>query len=233
MFRKGIVLLVVGGIIILLTADLCQGREESTMEETVDLVGPQQEGEMSVEQTIARRRSRRSFSTKALTLEEVSQIAWAAQGITGPEERKRAAPSAGATYPLEFIIAVGKGGVDGLEAGIYRYLPGDHALERTHEEDIRPQIVRAALGQRFLGRAPVVCLIAADYSRTARRYGDRARRYVHMEVGHAGQNIYLQAESLGLGTVAVGAFDDTGIEEVFNLPDDLDALYLMPVGHYE
>jgi len=197
----------------------------------LQLPQPKLAGRVSVEEAMARRRSRRDFSDRPLTLEQVGQILWAAQGITGERGFKRAAPSAGATYPLELFIAVGGGAVTGLDAGVYRYIPSRHALARTGTRDVRREVASAALGQRFLAEAPVDVLIAADYARTTARYGERGIRYVHMEVGHVGENIYLQAEALGLGTVAVGAFRDEQVARAFGLPDPLVPLYLMPLGH--
>ena len=197
----------------------------------VKLPQAQAKGKMSLEETIARRRSRRSYSSKELTLEQVAQIVWCAQGTTEVRGAKRASPSAGATYPLEVFLAVGKGGVKGMEEGLYRYVPSEHALEQTGDSDVRGSVAAAALNQRFLAEAPVDVLIAADYKRTTRRYGKRGIRYVHIEVGHVGENIYLQAEALGLGTVAVGAFDDDDVAKAFDLPSNLVPLYLMPIGY--
>lgn len=201
------------------------------MAEKVALPKPVLKAGMSVEEAISRRRSRRSFSGRKLSLEQLGQILWSAQGITGSVGRYRAAPSAGATYPMEIFAAVGENAVGNLRAGIYRYLPAEHAVELTRAGDLRAQIAAAALGQGFLADAPVDVLIAADYSRTTRRYGSRGNLYVHIEVGHIGQNIYLQAEALGLGTVAVGAFRDDAVAKVFALPAGLKPLYLMPVGY--
>lgn len=201
------------------------------MGDRIALPGAATDGEASVERAISRRRSRRSFAATTLSKAQLAQILWAAQGITGPRGRMRAAPSAGATFPMELLLAVGKGGVDGLPVGVYRYVPSDHALAPLMARDVRREVAAAALGQGFLAEAPVVVLMAADYRRTAVRYGERGARYVHMEVGHIGQNIYLQAEALGLATVAVGAFDDEAIAHVFELPGELAPLYLMPVGY--
>lgn len=200
-------------------------------EDPIQLPEPRTDGEISVEAAIYDRRSCREFADAVLTREQVAQIAWCAQGVTGESGRRRAVPSAGATIPLTVFLAAGADTVEGFEAGVYRYLPEVHALRRTGREDVRGQIARAALGQSFLQEAPLDILVAANYSRTARRYGERARRYVHMEAGHVGQNVHLQAEALGLATVMVGAFDDGSVAEVFELPDNLAPLYLMPVGY--
>jgi SagB-type dehydrogenase family enzyme len=197
----------------------------------VQLPGPRLKGPMSVEEAIQARRSRRDFSGTPLTLEQMGQLLWCAQGVTDAPRLRRAAPSAGATYPMEVFVAVGDQTVSGLSAGVYRYLGGEHALLKLFDGDVRGRVATAALGQDFLAAAPVDILLAADYGRTAQRYGDRARRYVDMEAGHIGQNVYLQAEALGLGTVAVGAFRDEAVAQVFQLPTLLVPLYLMPVGH--
>ena len=199
--------------------------------ERVELPEPVTEGGMAVSEAIRRRRSRRHFTEAPVSVEHVGQLLWAAQGITGKGRRKRAAPSAGATYPMALFVATGPRTAGGMAAGVYHYVPGDHALEPVFAGDVRAQAAEAALGQDFIEAAPLTILMAADYAHTARRYGDRATRYVDMEAGHISQNIYLQAEALGLGTVAVGAFRDEAVSEVFRLPADLSPLYLMPIGY--
>jgi len=184
-------------------------------------------GNLSVEDAIAQRRSERNFLDQSLTNEQLFQILWAAQGITG--DGKRSAPSAGATYPLEIYALVGK--VEGLDAGVYRYIPEGHSLTKHVSGDKRKELAAASLNQDFIADAPLVIVIAALYERTTKRYGERGIRYVHIEVGHAGQNIYLQSESLGLGTVAVGAFYDEEVARVLNLPEDHEPLYVMPIGY--
>lgn len=215
------------GVLLILSGIVCRGEN---MSERIKLPEPRTDDDMSVAKAIQQRRSVRSFASKPLELEQVGQILWAAQGITGPDGRKRAAPSAGATYPLDIYVAVGEDGVGDLDAGVYRYVPGEHLLERTYDGDVRNDIAAAALNQRFLAAAPVNFLTTCDYDRTTRRYGRRGIRYVHMEAGHAAQNICLQAVSLGLGTVAVGAFSDEDIAGIFGL-DETDPLYLLPVGY--
>ena len=217
-------------VAVLLAVGLSLGGGDA-MVETLRLPQPKTEGKMSVEEAISKRRSRRAFSSKPLTLEQLGQILWCAQGITDSRGVKWAAPSAGATYPLDVYVAVGEGTVAGLKEGVYRYVPSGHALLQTGRRDIRAQVASAALDQEFLAEAPADILIAADYTRTTARYGDRGVRYVHMEVGHVGQDVYLQAEALGLGTVAVGAFRDEQVARHFGLPAGQVALYLMPIGY--
>jgi SagB-type dehydrogenase family enzyme len=192
---------------------------------------PVLDGTLSVETAISQRRSQRHFSGQPLTLVQVGQILWAAQGVSGRVERRRTVPSAGALDPLVAFLAVREEGVEGLAAGVYCYEPGSHELRGMADGDVSEAAVEAALGQDFLGTAPVCILIAADCARTAERYAGRAERYVHMEAGHAGQNVSLQAEALGLGTVMVGAFDDERMAAAFCLPNVLRPLYVMPVGY--
>jgi SagB-type dehydrogenase family enzyme len=199
---------------------------------TIPLPEPRLEGEMSLEEAILNRRSRRDFKDSSLTLGEISQVLWATQGITG-EAGLRAAPSAGALYPLDVYLVVGKEGVEGLGEGVYHYLPQSHSLQPTLEGDVRQTLARLSLQQMSIAEAPLSLLITAEYERTTGKYGDRGVRYVHMEAGHAGQNVYLQAEALGLGTVTIGAFQDEEISKALDLPPGSSPLYVMPIGHPE
>ncbi|MDI6889092.1 MAG: SagB/ThcOx family dehydrogenase [Methanocellales archaeon] len=191
------------------------------------LPAPKLTGEMSLEEAIKKRRSRRSFRDVSLRMDQLSQILWAAQGIT--ERFKRAAPSAGATYPLDLYIVAGK--IEGLETGVYHYDPSDHSISLHAEGDLRTDLARACVAQGFIADAPVSMVITAEYERTMQRYEERGIRYVHIEAGHVGQNIYLQAEALGLGTVAIGAFYDDEVAKLLHLPEEHQPLYVMPVGY--
>jgi SagB-type dehydrogenase family enzyme len=193
----------------------------------VALPKPHLEGAVAVERAIALRRSVRAFASEALSLSAVSQILWAAQGITGPEG-VRAAPSAGALYPLEVYLVAGN--VSGVQAGVYRYDPRRHRLVLESAGDARAAVAKAAVGQDWVAEAPAILVLAAVYERTARKYGERAERYVHMEVGHAAQNVYLQAGALGLGTTMVGAFRDEDLARALGLAGPSKPLGLLPVG---
>ena len=189
------------------------------------------DGDISVEQTLANRRSHRNFTEQALTMEQLSQILWAAYGVTN-ERGFRTAPSAGALFPLELFVVVGN--VMGIEAGVYRYVASEHKLVKTLDQDIREELSEAALGQRMVREAPVVIVYTAVMRRTTGRYGEQqGRRYVYMEVGHSAQNVYLQVEALGLGTCAVGAFGrDTSVTMLgLDSAAEEEMLYLMPVGY--
>lgn len=179
-------------------------------------------GDMSLADALAARRSVRSFKVDALSAEQIAQLCWAAQGVTGGRTGFRTAPSAGALYPLELYVVT----ADGVDY----YEPNRNTLSRHLEGDVRGGLQAAALGQRFVGDAPATFVLCGVVSRMAGKYGPRAERYVWMEVGHAGQNILLQAVALGLGAVPVGAFEDDRVADVLQLPPDHAPLYLIPVG---
>jgi len=200
---------------------------EGNTGEAMKLPAPKLRSGTSVEEAILKRRSVREFSPDALKLDQVSQLLWSAQGVTS-KEGYRAAPSAGAMYPLETYLVAGK--VEGLEPGIYHYVPRGHELALHREGDARRALVDAALGQWFIEEAPASVAFSAVYKRTTRRYGERGIRYVHMDVAHAAENLHLQVVSLGLVTVVVAAFDDKKVKLVLELPGDEEPLMIMPVG---
>lgn len=193
----------------------------------IELPDPSLKGKISLEEAIQRRRSVREYADSPLSLAEVSQLLWATQGVTSPQGG-RAAPSAGGTYPLEIYVVAGM--VTDLEAGLYRYVPQDHSLVLAKQGDLRPRLQEASLNQAWVGAAPVDFVIAAVYERTTQRYGERGVRYVHLEAGHAAQNLCLQATVLGLGAVTVGAFVDEQVQTVLDLPAEIKPLYVIPVG---
>jgi SagB-type dehydrogenase family enzyme len=195
--------------------------------ELLTLPAPRDSGTVAVEAVLKSRRSVREFRGGELTMAEVSQLLWAAQGITDTNGF-RTAPSAGALYPLEIFLSVGD--VSGLAPGTYRYGPDNHALAPIVEGERRRQLADAALVQSWIADAAVVLVIAVVASRTMAKYGRRGIRYVHMEVGHAAQNLYLQATALGLGTTVVGAFDDTRVAAVVGMSGREKPLALLPVG---
>jgi SagB-type dehydrogenase family enzyme len=192
------------------------------MSELITLPKPNQDGAISLEKAIAVRRSRRDFLPKALTLQQIGQLAWAAQGQDAGS-RYRTVPSAGATYPLELFVVTAE--------GLFHYLCAKHALEKLTDQDVRAALASAAWGQGFIEAAPLTLVFAARFARTTTHYGQRGVRYVYMEAGHAAQNVHLQAESSGLGSVAVGAFDDSSVSKVLSLPDYLEPIYMVVVGY--
>ena len=176
----------------------------------------------SIEECMEARRSVRGYQDKGLSLQQISNLLWSAQGITEDRYGFRTAPSAGATYPLEIFIA--------KKDGLFRYVPVSHALKQEMRKDIRKDITKAALGQGFISNAGLVVIITAIFERTAMRYGDRAVRYVYIEAGHCAQNIHLEAVALGLGSVPVGAFRDNELSKLLKLKDE-EPIYVIPVGH--
>jgi len=194
---------------------------------TIILPEPKYDGDALVGEALLKRRSVREYSGQALTLQELAQLLWAAQGITDARGY-RTAPSAGATYPLEVYAVVGD--VKGVAEGIYRYKLQEHRLLKVVSGEQREALARAALDQEWVARGAVNIVITAIYERTTGHYGQRGVRYVDMEAGHAAQNVYLQAVALDLGTVVIGAFYDDQVTEVMELPDNEIPLYIMPVG---
>jgi SagB-type dehydrogenase family enzyme len=181
----------------------------------------------SVETALHKRRSIREYLEKPVTLAEVSQLLWAAQGIT-TEHGYRTAPSAGALYPLEVYLVAGH--VTDLPAGVYKYRPRTHKLVNIAKGDHRSELASASLWQNSVKDGAIVLVLAAIYERTTIKYRRRGIQYVHMEVGHAAQNVYLQAVSLELGTVFIGAFDDDSVKDMLKMPDSERPLGIMPIG---
>jgi SagB-type dehydrogenase family enzyme len=209
----------------------CSNSGQATISETHEigpiLPTPLHDGDTSIEQALLERRSVRSYTNEPLTIAEVSQLLWAAQGITSPTGG-RTAPSAGALYPLEVYLVAGE--VGDLPPGIYHFVPDEHALNLVVAGDQRQNLYEAALNQSAVREAAAVIVFTAIYERTTGKYGERGKQYVHMETGTAAQNIYLQAASLDLGTVFIGAFQDDQVQDVLQLSEDEIPLAMMPVG---
>ena len=189
--------------------------------EAISLPKPRPKGSMSVEESIARRRSVRQFGPAPIDMGAISQLLWSAQAVTS-ERGFRAAPSAGRAYPLELYVACAE--------GLFHYRPNEHAVVKVMGADVRAALAKAAHGQGFVQQAPVSLVFAAVYERTTERYGERGVRYVHIDLGHAAENVHLQGEASGLGSCAVGAFDDDVVARVLGLPREQKPLYIIPVG---
>lgn len=192
--------------------------------ERIALPKPKLKGSVSVEETISKRRSVRSYAGKELTPSQISQLLWSCQGIT---DRRgfRAAPSAGARYPLEVYLV--------KDDGVYRYIPEGHQLEKRSGKNLKKELAAASWGQHFVATAPVDIVICAVYERVTSRYGKRGVRYTDIEVGHAAENVHLEAVSLGLSSCPVGAFNDDAVSKILNLPDREKPIYIIPVGYAE
>lgn len=211
---------------------------------TVRLPAPSTAGGAPLAQAIAARRSVRAYDGKPVPLAAVSQLLWAAQGVTQPAPKApatwnakwgewrgglRSAPSAGALFPLEvYVLATS---VDGLDRGLYRYISAEHALVRAGAASVTAKdLMQAAFMQQDIAQAPLAVIITGVYERTAVKYGDRAPRYVHIEAGAAAENLMLQADALGFGTVYIGAFIDDAVSKTLGLPADQVPLGIIPVG---
>jgi SagB-type dehydrogenase family enzyme len=216
--------------------------KQSPEAEIIPLPAPQRDSRISVEKAISQRKSVRDYVDVPLSISEISQILWAAQGFT--RERKepprmwnqkyewqgglRTAPSAGALYPMEIYLLAGN--VEGLAKGVYKFIPKNHSLKRMMSVDKRTDLSTAALKQASIEKAAAAIVMAGVYERTSFKYGERAERYVHIEVGSIAENVYLQGITLGMGTVIIGAFNDKEVKSVLQLPEDEHPLAIMPLG---
>ena len=185
---------------------------------SIPLPKPSLDGKVSVEKAIRERRTIRDFKDRLLSLNHLSQLLWAA-------------PSAGALFPLDIYVIVGEKGVKGMEAGVYHYLPRTHEILPIAKGDLRKEVASASLQQMWMAQAPIIFIITAEYKRNAWKYGERGIRYALIEVGHVGQNLFLQAEALGLGAGIVGAFNDLEVSKMAGLPPKHEPLLIMPVGY--
>lgn len=211
-------------LVILIFASALAISEEAKLK-TVKLPAPVLKGKMSLEEAIAARRSVRLFDEKhKIDLAGISQLAWSAMGVTHTvrDRNLRAAPSGGATYPIDIFIVTAD--------GVYSYKPDKHEMVQVIDKDIRADLKKAALGQGFIETAPVSIVWCAVFERITQRYGERGIMYAHMEVGHSAENVHLQAVTMGLASVPVGAFDPEEVAKVLELPKDCIPLYIVPVG---
>ncbi len=220
------------------TAAAPPGLEDKGPTGSIKLPEPRFDGRVSVEKALKERRSVRKFADKPITLADVSQLLWAAYGVTMSKPGMpdflrgglKTAPSAGARYPLELYLVACN--VTGLPAGIYRYDPANHNLVKLAAGDFRDSLAEACLDQNWLKRAAVSIVYSAVYSRTTGKYGDRGReRYVCMDLGHSGENVYLQSVAIDMGTCAIGAFTDSMLKKLIMMTAEEEPLYVMPVGY--
>jgi SagB-type dehydrogenase family enzyme len=217
--RELLVMLAAGAIAEGSTSQARESQAQYTNE--IALPKPNVTGAVSLEEAIERRRSVRAFTPSPLPVGTIGQLLWAGQGVTSPDG-KRAAPSAGALYALELYAVTA--------TEVMHYLPQGHRAETRVTPDLRPQLKNLALGQTSVGAAPVVIVVAADPGRLSQRYGARANAYTDIEVGHAAQNMLLQAVVLGLAAVPVAALDGNQAARTLALPPGQTVVYLIPVG---
>jgi SagB-type dehydrogenase family enzyme len=203
----------------------------------IKLPHPRTSGVQSLEELLMNRRTRRDFRKSSLSTSEISQILWAAYGLKKPGREKphtgkavRTCPSAGALFPLEIYLIAGD--ISDIPSGFYHFISDEHSLELIHDKDLREDLYKTAYPREMIRAAPASLVYIAIESRVLERYGERGRqRYIPMDIGHSAQNVYLQAEALGLGTCAIGAFDDKGLTQVLDLPAEEIPMYIMPVGY--
>lgn len=219
-------------LFILLFSSGCRESAAEFEGDMIVLPDPMRVESKTLSESINSRVSVRRFSENNLSLEQVSYILWAAGGelMDARTSATRSYPSAGGIYPLDFYLIVGD--VNNIESGVYRYNHANHSLEKVADSDIRSEMAVAALGQRYVAAAPAVIAVAADFSRTESRYGSRAQRYVLLDAGHSGENISLAAASIGLGSVAIGSFDDERANTLlFNSAPYQELILLYPIGY--
>ncbi len=198
----------------------------------IDLPAPSKSSRVSVEQALLQRRTQRKFFDKSIGLKQLSQILWSLQGVTA-DWGGRTAPSARSAYPLEIYAVALK--VDGLAPGLYRYIPGNlkpiHKLGLLREVDLTEQSLTAAK-QSSAKNAPAIIVITGNFQKMTEAFqGTPADNNVYLEAGHAAQNLYLQVETLGLGTVVIGGFDESATYRLLGSPINERVIYVIPVGY--
>jgi SagB-type dehydrogenase family enzyme len=200
---------------------LAIAEEKGSKMENIKLPAPKYDGSVSVEKALLERRSIRTYKDEPLTLADVSQILWAAQGITDPKTGHRTAPSARALYLLEVYLIPGN--VTGLPMGIYKYQPQGHELVKVAEGDFKSKLFQE-VGQAPIKNAPAVLVFSGMSERSTNS------NWMYLEAGHAAQNVYLEAVSLKLGTVVMAGFKDEDVRKALNLSPKEQPIYIMPIG---
>jgi protein-L-isoaspartate(D-aspartate) O-methyltransferase len=224
MKRNSIFIILLIALLLLLSVGCgSPGRAENGPNSKTSFQASPLPGEMTLDDAISMRRSARQFDDKQLSREQLLALAWAGQGITEPNRGFRTAPSAGALYPVELYLVT--------PDAVYHYKPAENILEEHMTGDKRNVLAEAALGQKPITGAAVDIVITADVARTSVKYGDRAERYVLIEIGHVGQNILLKAVSSGLVSVPIGAFYDDKVASALELPDGHHPYYILSIGY--
>lgn len=193
---------------------------------SIRLPQPKFQSDFSLEKALLQRRSYRAYKKTPLSIWEISQLLFAGQGVIDGD--RRTVPSAGALFPIEVYLVAGK--IKRIPAGIYKYQPQTHQLIKILGRDKREELAKAAFSQPWVKEAPATIVICGNFETTTRKYGERGKRFVIIEVGHVAQNICLQSTSLNLGSVCIGGFDDEKIRNLLNLEKEPRPFYLIPVG---
>lgn len=192
----------------------------------ITLPAPQTDGTFGLEKALHERRSSRALAETPLTLPQLGQLCWAAQGVTD-EKGHRTAPSAMASYPLQLYVLAGA--VTDLVPGLYRYEPGPHALTPLALGAKLAEFEPKAVGQGWTAKAPVMLVITGSTAKMT-RMRDRAPQFMWIEAGLAAQGFFLQATALGLGSTYIGGFDPGEARAALGLPEGEDVLAVLPVG---
>jgi len=220
--------------LILLICAFLYPQEKIKSESIIKLPQPEFKGKVSVEEAINARRTIREFSQELITLKELSQLLWCAQGITGEHATKaikiRAVPSAGALYPLNVYVSVRAKSVEDLAPGIYKYNPEYHSIQLVVEGDQTLKLEEAVLGQT-ISTAPITFIITSESYKMTIKYAERAMQYIYIEAGHLGQNLQLQGEAMNIGTWLIGAYWDGKIVDILKLPYREIPVYVIAAGH--
>lgn len=223
-------------LMMLLVCSFLHSQEAAKNEITIQLPQPEFKGKVSVEEAIKARRTVREFSEQVMTLKELSQLLWSAQGITGEITghgltfKLKTVPSAGALYPLNVYVSVKDKAVEGLAPGIYKYIPDTHSIKLVIEGDQTKRVEEAVLGQA-ISRANVTFIITSESYKTTKKYAERAVQYIYLEAGHLGQNLQLQGEAMGIGTWLIGAYWDGKLVDILKLSYMEIPVYVIAAGH--
>ncbi|MBN2313293.1 MAG: DJ-1/PfpI family protein [Sedimentisphaerales bacterium] len=203
----------------------CSGQRRSrpTARKLIQLTEPDTEGAITLQQALAKRRSVTQFTNEALKPSDISQLAWAGQGITETQKGLRTAPSLGEIYPIDLIFVT--------QEGTFTYDPTEHRLEQLSDQDIRISLASATSMPESVAGAPCSIILAGSTRKMSERFPDKARTYIYLEAGHIAQNIELQATALDLGSVAVAVFNTANVRKTCKLPRNEDPLYIVCVGH--
>jgi len=212
------------GIVLVCFAALCLGQRRSrpAAQKIIQLTKPNLTGTVSFEEALAKRRSVRLFANKPLEPEQISQLAWAGQGITETQRGLRTAPSAGETYPIDLYFATPE--------GLFVYRPAEHSLEQTSDQDIRGGLAAAA-SMESVATAGCNIIVAGSLRKLTSQFRNKAKTYMLLEAGHIAQNIQLQAVCLDLGSVTIGGFNSKDVSRTCRLTRGLEPIYIISVGY--
>ena len=198
-------------------------RSRVTARKIIQLTEPDSEGTLPLEQALAKRRSVNQFTNEALKPWQISQLAWAGQGITEAQRGLRTAPSLGGIYPIELLFVT--------QEGAFAYNPTEHRLEQISDQDIRIMLASTTSMPESVAGAACSIVLVGSIRKVSERFPDKGRTFIYLEAGHIAQNIQLQAAALDLGSVAVAGFNTANVRKTFRLARNLDPLYIICVGH--